>query len=222
MLARVLCISISDLDIHCFAEGKNFTQVEDIPSKRKIIPGFEFVSEIVKIGSGAAKAYSSLNVGDMVVVEEVIPCNYCRFCRTGSYNLCTSQNIFGINNVHGGMANYIKFPKGTIIHKIPSSLTSHEAVLCQPLACSIYAVQKAKIEIQHTVAIIGVGVAGCCSIIISKKRANQVIAIDSSDTRLRVAQKCGADFCINSSRCDIVYEMKKLTRGEGCDVVIET
>ena len=41
------------------------------------------------------------------------------------------------------------------------------------------------------------------------------------DSRLEIAKKFGADVILNPSKCNIEEEVKKLTKGYGCDIYVE-
>lgn len=80
-------------------------------------------------------------------------------------------------------------------------------------------------EIQQgdCVAVIGAGPVGLCSMACAKTfNAGKIIAIDIDDYRLNLALKLGiADYVLNSQKCDIDKEIKKLTENRGADSVIE-
>ena len=44
-----------------------------------------------------------------------------------------------------------------------------------------------------------------------------IIAIDTMDVKLEAAKKFGATHSINPKQCDVVEEVKKITRGFGVD-----
>ena len=41
------------------------------------------------------------------------------------------------------------------------------------------------------------------------------------DWKLEIAEKCGADICLNPSKCNLKEELDPLTSGYGCDVYFE-
>jgi threonine dehydrogenase-like Zn-dependent dehydrogenase len=53
------------------------------------------------------------------------------------------------------------------------------------------------------------------------KGPDRIIALDLSDDRLEVAKRCGADFCLNPAKEDVIQKVRDLTDGYGCDVYIE-
>jgi len=193
--------------------------------KTPVIPGHEFFGTIVDISDERARSgdLGDLNVGDRVVAEQIVPCGRCRFCRQGSYWMCEVHNIFGFQSeVNGGMADFMKFTKASVVHKIPSSLPLELAVLIEPLACAFHAVDRARIEAGDVVVIAGAGTLGLGMIgpALSKAPA-AVVTLDLDPKRLALAQRFGATHVFNPLESDVTAEIKNLTEGYGCDVYIE-
>ena len=74
-----------------------------------------------------------------------------------------------------------------------------------------------------TIAVIGSGPVGLCSMICAKYMgAKTIIAIDINENRLSFAKKQNlADIALNPQKCDIEKEIKSYTSGRGADGVIE-
>jgi threonine dehydrogenase-like Zn-dependent dehydrogenase len=137
--------------------------------------------------------------------------------------MCQVHDIYGFRQkAFGAMAPYMRFPANAINYKVPASIPKDHAVFIEPLACSIHAVQRGNIELDHVVAIAGAGPLGLGMIAAARlKNPRLLIAIDLSDDRLALAQACGADLGLNPRKVDVVDEIRKLTDGYGCDVYIE-
>jgi 2-desacetyl-2-hydroxyethyl bacteriochlorophyllide A dehydrogenase len=88
-------------------------------------------------------------------------------------------------------------------------------------AIGINAILDANIHVGETVAIFGQGVPGQIVTQLAKLNGAKVIAVDLDDTRLAFAKKLGADFTLNSAKCDASKEIKEITKGLGADVAIE-
>ena len=187
-----------------------------------VIPGHEFVGTVVALGAGAGEKYG-LALGDTAVSEQITPCWQCRYCKRGQYWMCQVHDIYGFRQkAFGAMAPYMRFPANAINYKVPASIPKDHAVFIEPLACSIHAVQRGNIELDHVVAIAGAGPLGLGMIAAARrKNPRLLIAIDLSDDRLALAQACGADLGLNPRKVDVVDEIRKLTDGYGCDVYIE-
>jgi 2-desacetyl-2-hydroxyethyl bacteriochlorophyllide A dehydrogenase len=224
VVVRVEACGVCASDIKCFVGAPLFWGDE----RRKgyvetpVVPGHEFVGEVVQLGEGAAEKYG-LKVGDRAVSEQIIPCWGCRFCRTGKYWMCQVHNIYGFKKAaFGGMAEYMKYPAGSLVYKIPSDMPANEAAVIEPLACSIHAVQRGEIEFGDVVAIAGAGPLGLGMVGAARlKNPGILIVLDTKDYRLEIAKKLGADLVINPTKEDAVAKVKDLTGGYGCDVYIE-
>lgn len=190
--------------------------------KTPVIPGHEFFGTIVDISDERAQS-GELQIGDRVIAEQIVQCGTCRFCQNGSYWMCQVHNIFGFQpEVDGGMADFMKFPKTSVVHKIPPSLPLELAVLIEPLACGFHAVDRARIEPGDIVVIAGAGTLGLGMIGPAlAKRPAAVITLDLDPKRLELAQRLGATHVFNPTEVDVVAEIGKLTSGYGCDVYIE-
>jgi threonine dehydrogenase-like Zn-dependent dehydrogenase len=190
--------------------------------KTPVIPGHEFFGTIVDISDERARS-GDLQIGDRVIAEQIVPCGTCRFCQNGSYWMCQVHNIFGFQpEVHGGMADFMKFPKTSVVHKVPPSLPLELAVLIEPLSCGFHAVDRARIERGDVVVIAGAGTLGLAMIgpALAKQPA-AVISLDLDSKRLNLARSLGATHVFNPLEVDVVAEIDTLTGGYGCDVYIE-
>ena len=188
----------------------------------RVVTGHEFIGRVVSLGEGAAEEYS-LQVDDIAIAEQIVPCWDYRYCRTGKYWLCQVHHIFGFQKiVQGGMAEYMKFPAQSLVHKVPDRVPPIHAALVEPLSCSIHAVKRAKIEFGDIVVVAGAGTLGLGMIGAARlKNPSQLISIDLVDQRLDIAKDLGADVVLNPMRTDVIAKILEMTDGYGCDVYIE-
>ena len=185
-----------------------------------VIAGHEFIGEVVQLGEGEK---FGLELGDIAISEQIVPCWGCRYCLTGKYWLCRVHNIYGFQHVvHGGMAEYMKFPARSLMYKVPKAIPPAHAAMIEPLSCSIHAVQRGEIEFGDVVVIAGAGTLGLGMVGAARlKNPGLLISVDLVDYRLEVAKKLGADLAINPTQEDAVQKVLDLTEGYGCDVYIE-
>lgn len=183
------------------------------------IPGHEFCGEVFEM----ADDVTEFEIGDMIVAEQIIPCNECLDCLIGNYWMCSKIQIFGLKNIaHGGFAEYIKIPKAAIKHKVPKCFTVKQAVLIEPYACGMHAVERAEIRHTDVVVVAGLGAIGCAiTNIVRLSLPKMIIGIDTNDERLKLAKEFGAEVVLNPSECNIPDEIYKITSGRGCDVYID-
>ncbi|HEW93053.1 MAG TPA: erythritol/L-threitol dehydrogenase [Thermotogaceae bacterium] len=224
VLVKVLATGICASDVKTFY-GFRVWGSEEIPPyiETPVIPGHEFVGEVVALGENADEIHN-VEIGDMVVSEQIIPCGKCKHCKSGRYWLCEPHHIYGFkkDKAEGSWAQYMKFPSNSIIYKVPRSIKPEYAATIEPLACAIHAVERANIDFGDVVVIGGMGPIGLFMLQAAKmKNPDLLIALDLNPHRLEIAKNLGADIAMNPSEEDVISKVIKLTDGYGCDVYIE-
>jgi len=224
VVIRVKSVGICASDLKCYLGAPLFWGDEHRQGycQAPVIPGHEFVGEVVALGAGAGQKYG-LEIGDIAVSEQIVPCWQCRYCKRGQYWMCQVHDIYGFRQkAFGAMAEYMRFPAEALNYKIPPSVPVEHAVYIEPLACAIHAVQRGQIELDDVVVIAGAGPLGLGMVAAARlKNPRLLIALDFNDQRLAVAKASGADLGLNPGKMDVVDEVLKLTEGYGCDVYIE-
>lgn len=224
ILVRVKACGICAGDIKSYKGAPMFWGGNGMPqwNKPPVIPGHEFIGEAVWIGENAKKKYG-FDIGQKVIAEQIIPCGECRYCRKGEYWMCEVHNIHGHQGevADGGMAEYMKFSKRDIVHKVPNKLPDIFGAMIEPLACSVHTVERANIKFEDVVVIAGLGPIGLCKLQLARlKNPKLLIGVDLKKKRLELAKELGADIVLNPLEQDVVEEVKRLTDGYGCDVYI--
>jgi erythritol/L-threitol dehydrogenase len=183
------------------------------------IPGHEFVGVAAEIGENVR----CVQIGDRLVAEQIFPCGECRFCRRGQYWMCQPHKIFGFfNDLNGGMAEYMRLPKGSVIHQVPKDLPLTDALLIEPYSCSKHCVDRAQIQCEDIVVLSGSGTLGLGMVTyIQMRHPKLLIVLDMIDGRLEKAKEFGADYVWNPSKVDVVQKIMDLTDQYGCDIYIE-
>lgn len=225
VLIQIGAAGICASDMKCYAGGPLFWGENGSGGycEAPVIPGHEFAGHIVALGEGARELHG-VDVGDHVIAEQIIPCHQCRFCRDGHYWMCEPHVIFGFKRqrAEGGWAEFMLFPRNSLVHKIKPGISQEQAAYIEPLACAIHAVERGNIRPDDTVVIAGVGNIGLCMLQVARLyNPRTLIAVDVKQYRLDLARKLGADIILNPMATDAVQEMKRLTNGYGADVYIE-
>lgn len=225
VLVRVLATGICASDVKTFLGAARVWGGGGMPSyvQTPVIPGHEFVGQVVALGEGAAER-CGLDIGDLAVSEQIVPCWQCRFCRRGQYWMCQRHDIYGFikDRAEGSWAEYMVFPAQAINHRVPPGIKPEHAALIEPLACAIHAVERGEIQLDDTVVIAGLGPIGMCMLQIARlKHPAALIALDLQPRRLALARELGADLALNPLQDDVVRRVLDLTGGYGCDVYIE-
>jgi threonine dehydrogenase-like Zn-dependent dehydrogenase len=211
--------------------------------KRGDILGHEFMGEVVETG----KAVKKLKKGDRVVVPFPIACGRCTNCKNQLWSICENSNpnapmaekmfgyptagIFGYSHLTGGyaggQAEYARVPFADVgPFKIENDDLSDDQVLflSDIFPTAYMGAEFCDIQPGDVIAIWGAGPVGQLAIASALLLgAEQVIAIDRVDYRLRMAkEKAGATHVINyEQNPDVVEQLKELTGGRGPDGCID-
>jgi NADPH:quinone reductase-like Zn-dependent oxidoreductase len=177
------------------------------------IPLSEGVGEVVAIGDGV----STIKVGDRAV--------FAHFATwlDGDFALSAFGTDYGITH-DGWLAEYIKVP-GAALVRVPDSLSDEQAA---PLASSALTawhavVEVGKVKAGDVVLALGTGGVAIWALQIAKANGARVAITSSSDEKLELARKLGADITINyRTTPDWAAEVLKATGGAGADIVVET
>ena len=225
MVIRIAACGICASDCKCWGGAKMFWGAPGVPAyvKPPVIPGHEFFGTVDELGEGAAEHFG-VQPGDTVIAEQIVPCDRCRFCRSGKYWMCEVHNIFGFQRevADGGMSEYMLIPPTARIHVIPKSMRLEDAAIIEPLSCAIHTVQRGDVQLDDVVVIAGAGPIGLMMVQVAKlKTPRKLIVIDLAADRLALATKFGADVVINPREQDALAIVQGLTGGYGCDVYIE-
>ena len=225
MTIKIKACGICASDCKCWGGAKMFwgTGAQDAYVKPPVIPGHEFFGVVDDLGEGSA-AHFGVAPGDTVIAEQIVPCDQCRFCRSGQYWMCEVHNIFGFQRVvaDGGMSEYMLLPSTARVHVIPKSMRLEDAAIIEPLSCAIHTVQRGDVQLDDVLVIAGAGPIGLMMVQVAKlKTPKKLVVIDMVPERLALARRFGADVVINPRDEDALAVVKGLTGGYGCDVYIE-
>ncbi len=224
VVVRVKSAAICASDLKCYLGAALFWGDADREGycQPPVIPGHEFVGQVVALGEGAGQKYG-LQLGDIAISEQIVPCWECRFCRRGQYWMCPNGSVYGFRqNAFGALAEYMRFPANALNYRVPDAVPLAHAAYIEPLACAIHAVERADIHFGDVVVVAGAGPLGLGMVAAARlKHPGLLISLDLKDHRLAVAQACGADLGLNPHKVDVVAEVRKLTGGDGCDIYIE-
>jgi S-(hydroxymethyl)glutathione dehydrogenase/alcohol dehydrogenase len=201
-----------------------------------LVGGHESAGIIEEVGEGV----TSLKPGDHVVVSFMAySCGKCKSCLIGRPHMCTQKPPFakkagglrtkkGQNIAQGvglnGFSEYTLADEGMTV-KIPEDMPLDRASL---LTCGVATgfgavVNRAEVKPFSSVAVIGVGGVGINSIQGALfSGAYPIIAVDTLDSKLKLACEFGASHGVNARTEDPVGGVKNLTDSEGVDYVFVT
>ena len=211
VLVKSRAVGVCGTDIHIYSG-----EYPGISPPRVL--GHEACGIIEKVGGDVF----DVNIGDRVVIDPVLWCGDCSFCRKGQFNLCAingAKRIIGFSQ-DGGYAEYFVAP-ATNLHKISSKLSFEEAALVDTLASPINALSKINLDENGTVVVIGTGSAGLMFIQLAKlKGAHTVIAVEPNEYRRNLANTLGANIALNPNNPDFFDEIRKFLP-ESNSIIVE-
>ena len=223
MVIRIGACGICASDCKCWSGAKMFWSGPRPWVKAPVVPGHEFFGYVDALGEGAAEHFG-VTLGERVIAEQIVPCDRCRYCRSGQYWMCEVHNIFGFQRevADGGMAQYMRLPSTARVHRIPPELPLEDAAIIEPLSCAIHAVQRGDIQLDDVVVIAGAGPIGLMMVLVAHlKTPRELVVIDLVEGRRALARQYGADVTIDPAAEDAAGVVRGLTDGYGCDVYIE-
>jgi len=173
-----------------------------------VILGHENVGMVESVPGEGLKDFLGQEVkkGDRVVVYPVVACGRCYYCGfLRRPDLCPNLASYGFS-IPGGFSTFLRGKKGELI-LFKTNLGPEDAVLTEPLAVGVNAVEVANINLGDTVIIQGAGAIGLLVAACTKLRgASQIIVIDKLSGRLQLAQLLGATHTINIQEIPRVEE----------------
>lgn len=191
----------------------------------KIVPprilGHECVGRVVETRSDLPGAPAK---GTRVAVYVPVPCGTCSYCASNRANLCDHRTTLAYQH-DGALAKFMRIPAASVrfgsLVPVRDDLPAPRLALAEPLGCVAHAHAHLSIGPADTVAVIGAGPIGAMHAVLSRlEGARQVILLDTSAPRLKLAERFGLDGYVVVKERAHLDELKALTRGQGPTVVI--
>jgi threonine dehydrogenase-like Zn-dependent dehydrogenase len=158
------------------------------------------------------------DTGERVVMMPLTYCGRCYYCLRGLPTYCTRGKFMGLTR-DGFFAEAVALRPRNLI-PVPDSVGDEEAAVVEPVALALRVINALKPNVGDWATIIGQGAIGLLMTQVARLKDCRVIAIDLKDYRLRLAEKYGAEFCINAQQEDAVKKVREITK-RGSDLVVE-
>lgn len=213
VLVAVEDVGICGSDVHYYKHGRIGQFVVSYP----LVLGHEMAGSVEEVGEGVS---SSLR-GQRVAVEPGIPCRRCFHCKRGEYHLCAEMQFMATPPTDGALTEYVTWP-ADLVYRLPRTVSTREAALCEPLSCGIHAVRTGAVDTGDSVLVTGDGPIGIFTMIAAERAgATTTIITGHHDEKLQTAAEAGADRIINTTEDDPEDIVTDVTDGQGVDVAID-
>ncbi|HEY8303081.1 MAG TPA: alcohol dehydrogenase catalytic domain-containing protein [Solirubrobacteraceae bacterium] len=193
----------------------------------KIEPGFTIGHEYVGTVIAAGEDVRSVAVGDRVLGCFQSACGRCWFCRRGWFHKCDSSRTFGhgaaLGSLQGTQAELALIPSADLVlRKIPAGMSDEVALFAgDVMGTGYHAVADSGLRAGDVAAVLGLGPVGLCAVQAARAAgAAHVIAIDTVDERLAMAESFGAQ-AVHLTDADPRAAARDATEGRGVDVCID-
>lgn len=184
--------------------------------------GHETAGVVVAIGDGVGK----LRVGDRVIAFHHIPCGDCFYCDRKLYAQCSTYKKVGVTAgfepAGGGFSQYVRVMDWIVrrgVEKIPEGVSFDAASFVEPVNTCVKAVFQADPRPGDTVLIQGQGPIGLIFTMLLRRAGARILTTDTRPSRLRLAERFGADTAVDPRVHDIPSLAKKMSDGRGADLV---
>src|SRR5215210_7531856 len=192
-----------------------------------IEPGFtighEFVGTVIAAGDGVTQVAE----GDRVLGCYCSACGNCFFCRRGDFHKCDDGRVFGhgktLGSLQGAQAEQVLVPHANItLRRVPEGMSDDIALFAgDVMGTGWHAIDQANVRPGDTAAVLGLGPVGLCAVQAAKAAgAAHVVAIDTVEERLRLAESFGAE-ATHLTEEDPRAAVKAATEGRGVEVAVD-
>ncbi|HKG35130.1 MAG TPA: alcohol dehydrogenase catalytic domain-containing protein [Solirubrobacterales bacterium] len=185
--------------------------------------GHEYVGTVVDAGDGVER----VTPGDRVLGAFVTACGKCFFCRLGEFTKCDHGRVFGhgstLGSLQGAQADLLLVPNADMaLRPVPDGLSDDVALFAgDVMGTGYHAVDALGTGDGDAVAVLGLGPVGLCAVQVARAAgASQVIAVDSVEDRLAMAESFGAT-PVHLTEDDVRAKVKEVTEGRGVDGCVD-
>ena len=206
---KVRYSGICGSDIHVYHGKHPFT-------KYPVTQGHEVSGEIVELGANV----TGFHKGQKITIEPQVYCGHCYPCRHGKYNLCEELKVMGFQTT--GTASEYFAVDASKVTPLPEEMSYEEGAMIEPLAVAVHGVKQMGDVKGMNIAVLGAGPIGNLVAQAAKGMgAAKVMITDVSDLRLKKAQECGIDVCVNTKNKDFGEAMVEAFGPDKADVIYD-
>ncbi len=182
-----------------------------------IVPGHEFVGEVVELGAQVSK----FKQGERLFTTCAVGCGECRNCISGKAG-CRHWIHWGID-VDGGFAEYVSVHQNALM-KVPDFISDKHAAIMEIASEAVKAMRVNHIPSGSNIAVFGPGSFGL--FLLQTMRLTSpvnliMVGLPDDTERLAAAKQLGATHIVVDGEQNPVDAIMEITGGEGVDFAVE-
>jgi 2-desacetyl-2-hydroxyethyl bacteriochlorophyllide A dehydrogenase len=151
------------------------------------IPGHEWCGVVASVAGQRA----TLQPGDRVVGQTMVPCGQCGTCGQGRRRQCPDLVETGLYGLQGAAADYVRVPTRSLV-AVPDAVSDRAAALIEPAVTVLEAFNRAGLVPGEPVAVVGTGTIGLLAVQMAARVSGHVDVIGVDPAGLELAMRCGA------------------------------
>nr|BAN21280.1 alcohol dehydrogenase [Riptortus pedestris] len=192
LIVEVAYCGICGTDLHII------TGEFPLENKKPVVLGHEFSGIVREVGP----AVTHVKPGDRVVIDPQSWCTTCKFCTNGKYTLCERGGVTQATGIglDGGWGKFAKV-RSRQVYKLSSELTLRQGILCEPISCIVWGVERVltNIPVGSDVLITGAGIIGnLWSSVLHQMGFRKVTVVEPSPERRQINQNLGLGYNVLS------------------------
>jgi L-iditol 2-dehydrogenase len=202
VLIRIKMVGVCGSDIHYYNTGRIGSQIIQFP----FTVGHETAGVVEQVGSKVTR----VKPGQRIAIDPAVYCGQCDQCRAGREHTCRELLFLGCpGQLAGALCEFLVLPE-ICCFPIKDRTSFEQAVLSEPLAIAVYAVERARLPAKANVAVLGAGPIGMSVFhVLRANRVGEVLITDKIPERLKFAQTLKPKYCGNPDQTDVVREISE-------------
>jgi threonine dehydrogenase-like Zn-dependent dehydrogenase len=179
------------------------------------ILGHELSGVVEETGSQV----QGITPGERYIVRTTF-CGTCKYCLQGKTHLCVNRLHVGKGEHGGGFSEYMAvFPKMLI--PIPEGVDFRRAAMTEMYASALHGIYVTGVT-GRAALVLGGGPIGLCTVeLLKQKGFSPVVLSEPVPEKREIGLRIGATEAVDPFRTDILKEARRLSGGDGFDVVFE-
>jgi L-iditol 2-dehydrogenase len=203
VLIRIKMVGVCGSDIHYYTTGRIGSQIVKYP----FIIGHEAAGIVERTGKKVTRVKS----GQKIAIDPAVSCGHCDQCKSGRENTCRELLFMGNpGQLDGALSEYIVINERSC-YPLKDNTTFEQAVLAEPLAIAVYAVEQSHLPEKANIVILGAGPIGMSVFhLLSTKNVGDIYITDRIEERIEFSKQLNPRWCGNPDQTDVVKEISSI------------